>query len=180
MCVSTGTGPAQIILTLQGSSWPQPRMLRGAGGGAGTDPLLAPQEPWHAVKGECGQGRVGFAFASGVESGSAILPPLLPPAYPPGSASTGKSVPPALFPQDAELHPPGTDLPCTSFYDKHLVQGLAPKGANKCWVMGRSAGRRWGAKGNQGSSDSPLRLKTVPSEGLGQSNSQLRNNLQNT
>lgn len=76
----------------------------GGGGGAGTDPLLAPQEPWHAVKGECGQGRVGFAFASGVESGSAILPPLLPPAYPPGSASTGKSVPPALFPQDAELH----------------------------------------------------------------------------
>lgn len=149
----------------------------------GTGPLFAPQEPWHAAKGERGQGRVGFAFASGVESGSVVLPPLLPLACPPGSASTRKSAPPALFPQNAELHqgqssPVPLSTTSTWLRAGHLT-GLINAGR---WAeaLGGGGGEQGRTKG---SSDSPLsqdRFETVPSEGSGQSSSQLRNNLRNT
>lgn len=116
----------------------------------GTGPLLAPQEPWCAVKGECGQGRVGFAFASRVASGSAVLPPLLPQPAPLGLLP-GKLAPPALSPRDAELHQGQTSpvhLPTTSTWLRawHL-KGLINAGR---WADTLGGGRRRGSGETRG------------------------------
>lgn len=42
------------------------------------------------------------------------------------------------------------DRTSVSIYNEHLAQGLALKGADKCWVLGRSAGRRQHGRGEGG------------------------------